>query len=166
MCGSDFSFFFPLGYYGIINTRLELHKTCIFSNRGKIFQMGEETAVLALQCIKYFIPFRWLNCAWNVAGAGFSRAGLIRQHLLHWEKSVSFLISCQAAATLCLMALWICHRFLSSHCHLLPPHPSSSSSPLPSFPSHLPLFPPSPDLSLAQTHTHRHTQTDALISCN
>lgn len=107
--------------------------------------------MLALQCIKYFIPFRWLNCAWNVAGAGFSRAGLIRQHLLHWEKSVSFLISCQAAATLCLMVPRICHRFLSSYCHLLvcPPPP------LISFP--LPLSP----LPLRLSHTH--TQSSAVI---
>lgn len=100
--------------------------------------------MLALQCIKYFIPFRWLNCAWNVAGAGFSRAGLIRQHLLHWEKSVSFLISCQAADALCLMVLRICHRFLSSSCHLLmhPPPPLY-------LPFSRPLSP-----SLLFTHTH------------
>lgn len=95
--------------------------------------------MLALQCIKYFIPFRWLNCAWNVAGAGFSRAGLIRQHLLHWEKSVSFLISCQATATLCLMVPRICHRFLSSYCHLLVPPP------------------PTPPHTRKHTHSHTHT---------
>lgn len=46
--------------------------------------LPSKTAVLSLQCIKSPVPFRWLNCAWNVVGAGCSEAALIRQHLLHW----------------------------------------------------------------------------------
>lgn len=72
------------------------------------------------------------------------RAGLIRQHLLHWEKSVSFLISCQAVAVLCLMVLRICHRFLSSYCHLLVPPPTLLWL----------LFPPSPSPTNSPSDTH------------
>lgn len=62
---------------------------------------------------------------------------------------MSFLISCQAAATLCLMVPRICHRFLSSYCHLLVCPPPLSPSPT-LVPLSLPL---SPLLSLTHTHS-------------